>query len=41
MKLDLIGTENRDEIFLSPTFNAICATFIIDALALQIGFFYF
>ncbi len=27
--------------FISPTFNAICATFIIDTLALQIGFLSF
>ena len=33
-----IGTENR--LFILPTFNAICATFIIDALALQIGFLF-
>ena len=33
-----IGMENR--LFILPTFNAICAIFIIDALALQIGFFF-
>ena len=26
--------------FISPTFNAICTTYIIDTLALQIGFFF-